>query len=155
MKIKLIAVGTKMPNWVLRGIAEYQKRLPRDMSLEIIEIPLGYRPKQGGIAKAIAQEERVMLAAIDKNAYVVALDVAGKSWSTEQLAQQYEQWQRLGQSVCLLVGGPDGLGPQCLAKADSRWSLSGLTLPHPLVRIVLAEQLYRAWSLLNNHPYHK
>ncbi len=148
-------MGTKMPQWVEQGFVEYQKRLPRDMNLEIQEIALGYRSKSANVAQAIAQEDGAMLAAIDKNAHVVALDVQGKAWSTHQLAQQCQQWQWQGQTICLLVGGPDGLGEQCRARANSRWSLSNLTLPHPLVRVLLAEQLYRAWTLLNNHPYHK
>ncbi len=96
-----------------------------------------------------------MLAAIGKGDRVVALEVGGKNWSTEQLAEQAENWQMSGQNVSLLVGGPDGLAPECLAQADQKWSLSGLTLPHPLVRILLAEQIYRAWSIIQGHPYHK
>lgn len=96
-----------------------------------------------------------MLAAIDNSDYVVALDVTGKAWSTEQLSDQVSQWQMLGSNMALLVGGPDGLSDDCLARAQQRWSLSKLTFPHPLVRVVVAEQLYRAWTLLNNHPYHR
>ena len=96
-----------------------------------------------------------MLAAIPAGSIVIALDVLGKSWSTEQLASQLDQWLASGQDVALLVGGPEGLSPACLQRADLKWSLSALTFPHPLVRIILAEQLFRAWSILSNHPYHR
>ncbi|RTE66975.1 23S rRNA (pseudouridine(1915)-N(3))-methyltransferase RlmH [Amphritea opalescens] len=155
MKIRLIAVGTKMPSWVIEGVSEYQKRLPNEFSLDIIEIPLGHRGKGADLARAKRQEGELMLAAIPKGDQVIALEVGGRNWSTEQLAEQAEQWQMSGRNVSLLVGGPDGLAPECIALANQKWSLSGLTLPHPLVRILLAEQLYRAWSILQGHPYHK
>ncbi len=155
MKIRLIAVGTKMPKWVTEGCQEYLKRLPAEFSMEIIEIQSGHRGKGADIARAKRQEGDAMLAAIGKGDRVVALEVGGKNWSTEQLAEQAENWQMSGQNVSLLVGGPDGLAPECLAQADQKWSLSGLTLPHPLVRILLAEQIYRAWSIIQGHPYHK
>lgn len=155
MRIKLITVGTKMPQWVDIGFREYAKRLPAEFKLELVEIPLGHRGKGADIQRAIAKESGQMLAAIDKSDYVVALDVTGKAWSTEQLSDQVSQWQMLGSNMALLVGGPDGLSDDCLARAQQRWSLSKLTFPHPLVRVVVAEQLYRAWTLLNNHPYHR
>ena len=96
-----------------------------------------------------------MLAAIGPTDRVIALDVMGKSCSTEQLAQQVTEWQMDGRDVSLLVGGPDGLANACLVRAEQRWSLSALTLPHPLVRVLLAEQIYRVWSILAYHPYHK
>jgi len=86
---------------------------------------------------------------------VIALDVLGKSWSTEQLSGQLDQWLASGQDIVLLVGGPEGLSKACLQRADQKWSLSALTFPHPLVRVILAEQLFRAWSILSNHPYHR
>jgi 23S rRNA (pseudouridine1915-N3)-methyltransferase len=144
-----------MPDWVQAGIGEYQKRFGPDVNLQWKEIALGNRGKNADIARAMAGEGEQMLAAIGKGDRVVALDVLGKSWSTPQLAQELAQWQQGGQGISLLVGGPDGLSPECLARADQRWSLSALTLPHPLVRILLAEQLYRAWSINHNHPYHR
>lgn len=155
MRFKMIAVGTKMPAWVETGFNEYAKRLPRDFSLEVVELPMGPRGKNAPIAKAIAKEGEMMLAAIPKGDKVIALDVLGKPWSTEKLADNLASWSMECSNYSLLIGGPDGLAPQCLARADAKWSMSALTLPHPLVRIVLAEQLYRAWTLLNNHPYHK
>ncbi len=144
-----------MPGWVTEGFNEYLKRLPNEFSLELVEIPLGHRGKGADLARAKRQEGEQMLAAIPKGDRVIALEVGGKNWSTEQLAEQAELWQMSGQNVCLLVGGPDGLAPACVAIADQKWSLSALTMPHPLVRILLAEQLYRAWSILQGHPYHK
>ena len=155
MKIKLLAVGTKMPTWVTQGYDEYARRMPSDMQLEIQELSLGFRGKGADLKRAIGKEGEQMLAAIPPQDQVIALDVLGTPWSTLQLAKQCGDWRMAGHNVTLLVGGPDGLAPACLARADQRWSLSPLTLPHPLVRVLLAEQIYRAWSVLNNHPYHK
>jgi len=155
MRVRIIAVGTKMPSWVQDASQDYLKRFPREWQVEFVEIPLGHRGKGQDVAKAIAKEGESMLAAINPRERVIALDVKGKSWSTEQLSQQMQDWQMLGLNVALLVGGPDGLAQGCLDKADQKWSLSALTLPHPLVRVLLSEQLYRGWSILKNHPYHK
>jgi rRNA large subunit m3Psi methyltransferase RlmH len=155
VKVRIIAVGTKMPAWVEQGYAEYAKRMPRDCVVELVELPLAQRGKNTDIARAMEKEGEEMLAAIGKGEQVIALDVKGKSWSTEQLAEQMANWRMSGSNYCLLIGGPDGLAPQCLAKAQIHWSLSALTLPHPLVRILVIEQLYRACSILQNHPYHK
>ena len=155
MRIRLIAVGTKMPAWVEQGVNEYCKRLPPELKLEIKEISAGKRGKGADIQRAIQEEGKQILAAIGQYDRVIALDVKGKPWSTEQLAGELENWQREGDDISLLVGGPDGLSAECLQRADQRWSLSALTLPHPLVRIVLAEQLYRAYTINTNHPYHR
>ena len=153
MRARLIAVGDRMPAWVGDGFAEYAKRLSRELPLELVEISTRQRARE--TQRAIADEGAAMLAAIPKSAHVVALDGRGKTWSSEDLAQQLAQWRRLGQDLAFLIGGPDGLAPAALERAQQRWSLGPLTLPHPLVRIVLAEQLYRAVSLLGNHPYHR
>lgn len=155
MRVRLIAVGSKMPKWVTQGYDDYAKRLPKDFSLELIEIPMAPRGKNADIAKAIRKEGDAMLEAIPDGDKVIAMEVLGKEWSTEQLADQAEQWRMEGFNVSLWVGGPDGLDPRCTARADQAWSLSRLTLPHPMVRIILAEQIYRAWTLMNNHPYHR
>ena len=155
MKLKLLAVGTRMPDWVESGCREYGKRMPPELRIQTIEVPLGSRGKGQPAGKAMATESQGLLKAIDDRDFVVALDVLGKSMSTEKLAQNLSQWQMNGQDICLLIGGPDGLGKDCLARANMRWSLSDLTLPHPLVRIVLMEQLYRAWTITANHPYHR
>lgn len=155
MRIRLIAVGTRMPDWVEQGYNEYAKRLPRDCSVELVELPLAVRSKNSDIARAMDKEGEAMLAAIGKGDTVIALDVKGKPWSTEQLAEQLAGWKMSGNNYSLLIGGPDGLAPACLSLATIRWSLSPLTLPHPLVRILLIEQIYRATTILQNHPYHK
>lgn len=145
-----------MPAWVEAGYQEYAKRLPRDVKVELQELPLGQRSKNNpDIARAIAQEGERMLGAIPQGDRVVALEVQGKNWSTEQLAERMRDWQMQGDNCTLLIGGPDGLARNCVARANEKWSLSGLTLPHPLVRIVLIEQLYRASTILSGHPYHK
>ncbi|HSH57309.1 MAG TPA: 23S rRNA (pseudouridine(1915)-N(3))-methyltransferase RlmH [Halomonas sp.] len=155
MKVRLLAVGTRMPAWVTEGVEEYRKRLPRDFSLQVEEIPPGQRGKSADLARAMASEAERIRARLRGDEHVVALEVGGKAWSTERLAEQAEAWRLAGRDVALLVGGPDGLAPELSAAADQRWSLSPLTLPHPLVRILLAEQLYRAWTLMVGHPYHR
>lgn len=155
MRIYLIAIGQRMDTWVNQGYQEFAKRLPQECSLQLKEIPAGKRGKNADIARILQQEGERMLAAIPAGAHVIALDVEGKPWSTPQLAQQLQQWLQSGQDVALLVGGPEGLASQCYERAQQRWSLSALTLPHPLVRVVLAEQLYRAWTLTKGHPYHR
>lgn len=155
MRISVIAVGTRMPDWIEAGVAEYRKRLPPEIQFEIREIALAKRGKNADVARAIQQEGAAMLTAIGARDTVIALDVLGKTVSTESLAAALRDWQMRGDNISLLVGGPDGLAPECTARAAQRWSLSGLTLPHPLVRVLLAEQVYRAWSINNNHPYHR
>lgn len=144
-----------MPSWVEQGIAEYTKRMPADCRIEIVELPIGPRGKGQPIAKAIEKEGQAMLAAMRPQNICVALEVLGKPWSTPQLSESMAQWRMQGGDVDLLIGGPDGLSPECVKMARQQWSLSPLTLPHPLVRVLVAEQLYRAWTILNNHPYHK
>mgnify|MGYP003681945874 FL=1 len=155
MRLRILAVGTKMPDWVEAGCNEYLKRLPSELNLEIVELPLGQRGKGADIKRAITREGEAMLKAIGEHDHVIALDVLGKPWSTEQLAQKLQQWQLSGDNFSLLVGGPDGLAPECLQRANSKWSLSALTLPHPLVRILLVEQIYRAGTINSGHPYHR
>ena len=155
MNIHLIAVGERMPAWVSQGYEEYARRMPRECRLRLIEIAPGRRGKNADIARAVRDEGQRMLAAIPKGARVIALEVEGRTWSTERLAGQLRDWMGGGQDIALLVGGPEGLSDQARAAASQQWSLSPLTLPHPLVRVILAEQLYRAWSILANHPYHR
>ena len=155
MRIRIIAVGTKMPAWVEAGYAEYAKRMPRDLQVEMVELPLAQRGKNTDIAKAMEKEGESIVATIGKGEHVIALEVKGKPWSTEQLAENMASWKMSGDNYCLLIGGPDGLAPAVSNMATIKWSLSPLTLPHPLVRILVIEQLYRACSILQNHPYHK
>ena len=155
MRIHLIAVGTRMPSWVEQGYREFSKRLPHECSLRLVEIPLGKRGKSQAAARARHEEGQAMLAAIPADCHVVALDVKGKAWSTGDLAARLQDWMASGRDLALLVGGPDGLSPACLERADQHWSLSALTFPHALVRVMLAEQLYRAWTITTGHPYHR
>lgn len=155
MKLTLIAVGTKMPAWVTQGFEEYCRRFPRDMSFHLVEIPPGKRGKNADIARILEKEGELTMAAIPKGSRIVTLEVEGRSWTTPQLAKQMTNWQMDGRDVVFLVGGPEGLAPQCIKASEQKWSLSPLTLPHPMVRIIVAESLYRAWSINNNHPYHR
>lgn len=155
MKLKLLAVGNRMPDWVERGVAEYRKRMPRDFALEVIEIAPGGRGKNADVARAVALEGQRMRERLSGSELCVALEVTGQAWSTERLAERADHWRHSGRDVALLVGGPEGLEPGLSAGADQRWSLSPLTLPHPMVRLIVAEQLYRAWTLLVGHPYHR
>jgi 23S rRNA (pseudouridine1915-N3)-methyltransferase len=155
MKFKLLAVGRKMPAWVTAGYQEYANRLPRHCPLLLQEIEPGLRAHGSDPGRAKREESERLLKAIPANSWVVALDGRGKSWSTEQLAEQWEKWQQSGRDIVFLIGGPEGLDPASLSRADQKWSLGSLTFPHPLVRVMLAEQLYRAWSILSNHPYHR
>ena len=155
MKINLVAVGNKMPGWVTEGYEEYSKRMPRECGLQLTEITPARRTKNAQPEQWKKEEGQRILAAIPDNQHVVALEVTGQSWSTEALSSQMQQWLTDGRDVALMIGGPDGLDQSCLQRANQKWSLSAMTLPHPLVRIVLAEQLYRAWTILQNHPYHR
>ena len=144
-----------MPHWVEQGYQEYAKRMPADLPLDLVEIPLSTRGKNADVARLMRREGEQMLAATQPGDRIVTLEVSGKNWSTEQLAEQLERWRLEARNVNLMVGGPEGLADEGAARSDQRWSLSALTLPHPLVRILLAEQIYRAWTVLNRHPYHK
>lgn len=155
MIIRILAIGTKMPSWVSEGYEDYAKRFTAGCSLELCEIPAEKRAKNADISRIIERESDKLLAFIKPNHHVIALDVKGRTFSTDQLAVELKHWQLDGRHVDLLIGGPDGLSKTCLRKAHDKWSLSSLTLPHPLVRILLAEQLYRAVSILQNHPYHR
>ena len=169
MRIHLLSVGRRMPAWVEAGFAEYAKRLPASCALSLVEIEPAARGKGRGRGKAgqraqlspaerarlLADEGERLLKAIPGDALTIALDVRGRAWSTETLAAELEDWLAGGRDLALLVGGPDGLADACLARAERHWSLSPLTFPHPLVRVILAEQLYRAWTLTQGHPYHR
>jgi len=155
MRIHLISIGTRMPVWVNDAYHDFAKRLPHECSLLLREIEAGKRGKNTDIKRLIAAEGERMLAAIPRNALCVALDVEGKQYSSETLASSLTAWMASGDDVALLVGGADGLAQSCLQRASLRWSLSQLTLPHMLVRVVLAEQLYRAWSIGRGLPYHR
>ena len=155
LRLSLISASNRQPEWVDDGADEYAKRLRGRCTLEIETVPLARRTASTPAERAIHDEGERMLARVPQGAHVVALLETGKPWSTKELAAKLEGWMQRGAPVALLVGGPDGLSPDCVARANERWSLSSLTLPHGLVRVVVAEALYRAWSLLENHPYHR
>ena len=144
-----------MPGWVSEGFNEYARRFPPEMKVVLEEIPLAKRGRNADVARAIRQEGERMQALLSGTDHVIALDERGRSWSTQTLAEKMESWRADGRDLAFLVGGPDGLAPACRAQAEQQWSLSPLTLPHPLVRVLLVEQLYRAWTITQNHPYHR
>ncbi len=155
MKIQLIAIGTKMPDWVEKGYHEYARRLPNEFKLELIEISAGKRGKNADIQRILKKEGELMLAAIHPGNKIVTLDVTGHAWDTTQLSQTMKKWQLEACNISLLIGGPEGLSLECTTRSEQSWSLSALTLPHSLVRILVAESLYRAYTLTINHPYHR
>lgn len=144
-----------MPDWVQQGCSEYLKRLPREWMVQLQELTQARLGKNPPPSKVLSDEASRIQAALNPAARLIALDVKGQSFSTEQLSQQVQNWQQDGRDIELMIGGPEGLEQTLLDHAEQRWSLSCLTLPHPLVRIVVLEQLYRVWSLLHNHPYHR
>ena len=154
MKLRLVAVGTKSPDWVRLGFADYARRMPESLGLELIEIPAANR-KGWPTSRILAEEGQKMLNRIPSADHVVALDVMGRACSTEQLSKTLDNWRMQGNDVSFLVGGADGLPESCLQRANESLSLSAMTFPHQLVRVIVAEQLYRAWTLLVGHPYHR
>lgn len=144
-----------MPGWASKAYEDYARRLPRECRLELVEIPLGERHASGDPKRAIAAEDKRMARAINHDDETIALTIDGKAWSTDTLARDLRAWMADGRDRALLIGGPDGLGPDALAAAQQHRSLSALTLPHPLIRVIVAEQLFRAHSILTGHPYHR
>lgn len=155
MYIQIISISNKVPGWVEQGFLEYAKRFPKELKLKLIEIPPIRRTKNTDILRIKKLEGEMLLSHCDPLALTVALDVTGKTWSTEQLADRLQKWMDDAISLNLLIGGADGLSAECLRKSPLTWSLSPLTFPHALVRILVAEQLYRAWTILTHHPYHR
>jgi len=154
MLLRLIAAGTKLPQWMNEGVSDYAARLKGEYKFDLVEIPLGQR-SSGDNARAISKEGERMLASLAGKPYVVALQVTGKALSTEQLAKFLEARSHEGRDIAFCIGGPEGLAPEVDARADLRWSLSPLTLPHGLARVVVAEALYRAVSVIKGLPYHR
>ena len=155
MHLHVAAVGQRMPGWVNEAWTEYARRMPSGLALSLREITLSKRGKNADTKRLTRIESRALFDAMPTRARIIALDVRGKSWSTEKLAANLEVWMGDGRDTGFMIGGPDGIDADVLQKADERWSLGPLTLPHPLVRVVLAEQLYRAWTITQNHPYHR
>lgn len=155
MVIHFITVGQKMPKWVQEGYSEYAKRLPKACCLKLIELPMANRGKSNSVDKMKTEEAKRILDAVPKGTRLIVLDEHGQQVTTKGLAEKMEDWLAGGQDIALIVGGPDGLDASILAQAQWKWGLSKLTMPHPMVRIMVAEQLYRAWSVIQNHPYHR
>ena len=155
MQLIVLAVGQRMPAWVEAAWKEYTKRFPRGFSLVLKEIPLAKRSRNADIDALRRAEADALLASVPAGHRLVALDERGTQWSTLELSEQMENWMREERGVCFLIGGPDGLADRCRQQAHDTWALGRLTLPHPLVRAILAEQLYRAWTITQNHPYHR
>ena len=155
MKVNLIAIGNKMPAWVEAASDDFLKRLPAEIKVNSIFLPLIKRGKNPDIPRIVRDESRKLLNAVPKDSVLVVLDVLGKKVTTMKLAAMLESWLQQSQDISIVIGGPDGVSDELLAKAVMKISLSELTFPHTLVRVVLLEQLYRAWSILNNHPYHR
>jgi 23S rRNA (pseudouridine1915-N3)-methyltransferase len=155
VKLRLVAAGNRLPQWVNDAYSHYAKRIGADLKCELLEIPVAARGPNADIARAMAREGEAMLRAVRPGDFVVALDVGGKTMSTEELAKWLRTRMREGGDHSFLIGGPDGLAPACRERADLRLSLSALTFPHGLVRVILAEQLYRALSFNRGHPYHR
>ena len=153
MKFRVVALGNRPPAWVQEGFSTYAQRMPQEMPLQLVEIP---PPKHHSDAvKFVRSEGDKMLAQIDNNDWVIALDERGKTITSRQLATRFEDWRQTGQNVVFLIGGSDGLAPAVVQRADEKMSLSTLTLPHYMVRPIIAEALYRAWSIYSGHPYHR
>lgn len=155
MRIHLIAISHRRAGWEQDGFREYARRMPPELSLELHEIAPSKRTKRSPAERCVEDEGRRLVAAVPESARVVALDERGSRWTTLELANRIERWMHDGRDLALLVGGADGLAPACIEAAEHRWSLSPLTLPHGLARIVVAEQLYRASTIIRRHPYHR
>ena len=150
--MRVLTVGTRMPDWVSCAVDEYAKRMPREFAVEWCEIPASKRSRDTADSRMLEESQAIERRLKDQESIVV-LDVDGKVISTEFMAESMASWQDQGVKTAFVIGGPDGVHPQLKAKAIARWSLGRITLPHPLVRVVLAEQLYRAWSINAGHPY--
>lgn len=155
MRIKLIAIGTRMPSWVQQAYQEYAQRMPPVCQLELVEVAAKKRGKNADIARILRDEAMQLQAAVPKGALTIALDRKGKTVDTEQLAGQMQAWIDNSQDVAIMIGGPEGIYPELLKQIQLKWSLSAMTFAHPVVRVMLAEQLYRAWSINANLPYHR
>ncbi|MBC3884608.1 23S rRNA (pseudouridine(1915)-N(3))-methyltransferase RlmH [Undibacterium griseum] len=155
MQLIIVAVGHKMPDWIETGFHEYAKRMPPECRLSLKEIKPVERSGSKTAETVMALERARIEAVIPKNARIIGLDERGKDWTSVALSQNLTQWQQDGRDVVFLIGGADGLDAGLKANADTLLRISSLTLPHGMVRVLLAEQLYRAWSITQNHPYHR
>ena len=155
MKLLLVTVGHKMPDWITAGFNEFAKRMPRESKIELLEIKPEPRTTGKSIPQIMDAEAQRIVAALPQNCLRIALDERGTAWTTRQLADRLQQWMGEGRDVAFIIGGADGLHESVKNGAQQLLALSAMTLPHGMVRVLLAEQLYRAHSLLHNHPYHR
>ena len=155
MHSRLIAVGDRQPSWVDTAFDDYVARLPRQWQFRLEIIATAKRQKSAPVEVAIQSESDKILRKIKPAEHVVVLDEGGKQFSSKQIAEKLDAWQTVGEDLVFVIGGPDGISKELLARANTCWCLSKLTLPHGLVRVLFAEQIYRAWSLLAGHPYHR
>ncbi len=155
MKLFITAVGHKMPDWISAGFNEYAKRMPREIKIELLEIKPEPRSTGKTAAQIMAAEAQRILRAVPPDCLSIALDEHGAQFTTRQLAAQIQQWMSAGHDVAFIIGGADGLHDSVKQAAQQSMALSQFTLPHAMVRVLLAEQLYRAYSLMHNHPYHR
>lgn len=155
MRVRLIAVGSRMPKWVREAYEDYITRLGSTVKISLVELEPGQRSGTRTPQKAMEAEGQKLLSSLRKDEYVVALDEHGSQMTTREVAAWLKTRMQDGRDLAFLIGGPDGFVPEVLSRSDLKWSLSRLTFPHALVRVVLAEQLYRAHSVLANHPYHR
>lgn len=144
-----------MPEWINTGYAEFSKRMPPELQINLIEITPSVRNKSTPVEKNIKEEGARIQTAIPANSRLIVLDEKGKNFSSVALSEKMESWLPMGQDISIVIGGVDGIDPVIKQQADEKWSLSSFTLPHALVRVVVTEQLYRAWSILQGHPYHR
>jgi len=151
----LITVGKRMPGWVKESFTDYNKRLPDELHLSLIEITPATRSKNNPASKNIAEEDKKIRVAVPKRSMIIALDEKGKQFNSTDLSKKMESWSQQGCDVTFVIGGADGLADDFKKAADMLWSLSSLTLPHALVRVIVVEQIYRAWTIMKNHPYHR
>ncbi len=156
MKLFILAVGHKMPSWISDGFSEFSKRMPAHMKLQLKELQPEVRSRQNLDSSQLKASEATRIRkALPSQAVTIAMEVTGKNWSTEQLAGKFSSWLQSGRDLCFIIGGADGLDDSFSQSCDFRWSLGAITLPHGLVRVILAEQLYRATTILSGHPYHR
>lgn len=155
MQIRILSVAQKMPAWVDAACDDYRRRLPREINLELLSLPLNARDTKGTPAQSRTRQSELLLGKIEPGSFTIALDEGGKPWSSRDWAAQLDRWMQQHPRVNLLIGGPDGLSERCLQACQQRVSLGRMTLPHALVRVVLLEQIYRAWTILQGHPYHR
>jgi len=155
IRITIVAVGKRMPEWIQTGFNEYKKRLSHEVCLELVEITPARRSKSSTADRHRQEEAQAILSALPEHDRIIALDETGKNQTTMKLSARLQDWIEQGENISLIIGGADGLHESIIAASSERWSLSDYTLPHALVRVILAEQIYRAWSILKNHPYHR